>query len=293
MDYWNFAMELFNTRGGMEIFENTVFGGGTIDLAGHIIEKGDYEYSASVHDNFLFLANPVKYNDHIVAAITIEAWERIESVPIYNNYIKNFPWGINCTMGKYDKWGGNGEIDDLSIYNNVIENPSHTDKAMSSFGIAILKQTNARYRHNINILNNTIIGNTPYAWRGIVFDATGRNDKISIKNNIVQGFTKYGIIMDYIDGFINDLSIDNNLIHKSGNRNEVFFSGLKSLKNFTNNNHLKADPLFVSTTDFHLSPDSPAIAAGTYVGILKDFNGNEWLNPPSIGAFEYLDTRLQ
>lgn len=292
MDYWNFAMELFNTRGGMEVFENTVFGGGTIDLAGHSIEKGDYKYSARIHDNHLLLTNPVNYNDHIVVAITIEAWEKIESVYVYNNYIKNFPWGVNCTMGKYDKWGGNGTIDDLYIYNNVIENPSHADKAMSSFGIAILKQTNARYRNNVNILNNTITGNTHYAWRGIVFEATGKNDKINIKNNIVQGFTKYGIVIDYFDGSMGDINIDNNLIHSSGNRNEVFFSGPKSLRIYTNKNHLKADPRFVSETDFHLSPGSPAIAAGTYVGLLKDHEGADWSNPPSIGAFEYNDGRI-
>jgi len=285
-------MELYNTRGGQEVFRNTIFGGGTIDLAGHSIEKGNYEYAVSVHDNFLLLANPVSYSDHIVVGITIEASERIESVYVFNNYIKNFPWGINCTMGKFDKWGGNGTIDDLYIYNNVIENPSHTDKAMSSFGIAILKQTNARYRRNINILNNTIIGNTPYAWRGIVFEVTGRNDKISIKNNIVQGFTKYGIIIDYFDGSIGDFKIDNNLIHSSGNRNDVFFSGPKSLRIYTNHNHLKADPRFVSLTDFRLSPESPAIAAGADVGLLKDHEGAAWSSPPSIGAFEYREPRI-
>ncbi len=291
MDYWNFAMELFNIRGGLEVYENTVFGGGTIDLAGHSIEKGNFEYSASVHDNYLILPDPVKYSDHIVVAITVEAWEKIESVYIFNNLIKNFPWGINCTMGKYDKWGGNGTIDDLYIYNNIIENPSHTDKALSSFGIAILKQTNADYRNNINILNNTLIGNTHYAWRGIVYEVTGRNNNINIKNNIVQGFTKYGIIIDYFDGNIGDLNIDNNLIHKSGNRNEVFFSGPKSFRNFTNNNHLKSDPRFVSKTDLHLGPDSPAISAGTFVGLIKDHEGKEWSLPPSIGAFEYYDAR--
>ena len=32
MDYWNLAMELYNPKRRMEIFENTVLGGGTIVL---------------------------------------------------------------------------------------------------------------------------------------------------------------------------------------------------------------------------------------------------------------------
>lgn len=287
LDYWNFAMELYNSRGGMEVFENTVFGGGTIDVAGHSIEKGDYSFSASVHDNYHILADPVEYDDNIVVAITIEAWEKIESVYVYNNYIRNFPWGINCTMGKYGKWGGNGRIDDLYICNNVIVNPSHSDKAMSSFGIAILKQTPADCRNNINILNNTIIGNTPYAWRGIVYEVSGKNKKISIKNNIVRGFTKYGIVIDYFDGTIDHLNVDHNLIFGSGNDNEPFFPMQDKFRGFTSRNNLKDDPCFVSETDFRLRPMSPAIAAGVFVGLEKDHDGREWLNPPSIGAFEY------
>ncbi len=290
MDYWNFAMELYNPRGGMEIFENTVFGGGTIDVAGHSIEKGEYSFSASVHDNYHLLADPVEYDDNIVVAITIEAWERIESVYVYNNYIRNFPWGISCTMGKYDKWGGNGKIDDLYIYNNIIINPGHSDKAMSSFGIAVLKQTQADYRKKINIWNNTIIGNTPYAWRGIVYEVSGRNDKISIKNNIVQGFTKHGIIVEYLDGSIGDFNVNNNLLHKCGNRNEVFLADTNRFCNFTNNSNLKADPRFISSDNFHLSPGSSSIGAGAFVGLTTDHNGRKWSNPPSIGALEYEET---
>lgn len=291
MDYWNFAMELFNPRGGMEIFENTVFGGGTIDVAGHSIEKGEYSFSVSVHDNYQILADPVEYDDNIVVAITIEAWEKIESVYVYNNYIRNFPWGINCTMGKYDKWGGNGKIDYLFIYNNVIVNPSHSDKAMSSFGIAILRQTQADYRNNINIWNNTLIGNTPYAWRGIVYEVTGRNGNISIKNNITQGFTKYGILIDYFEGSIDGLSVENNIIHRSGNRNEVYFPLSKKFTDYSEHNNLKYDPGFISDNDFRLRRGSHAISAGTYVELIKDHAGTAWSNPPSIGAFEYTDNK--
>jgi hypothetical protein len=45
----------------------------------------------------------------------------------------------------------------------------------------------------------------------------------------------------------------------------------------------------VSTLDYHLQANSPAIGAGVYLGLLKDKDGNPWNNPPSIGAYEYLE----
>ena len=52
-------------------------------------------------------------------------------------------------------------------------------------------------------------------------------------------------------------------------------------------NVLLADPLFVSETDLHLLPLSPARKAGTATGApAKDLDGTIRSNPPSIGAFE-------
>jgi hypothetical protein len=53
-----------------------------------------------------------------------------------------------------------------------------------------------------------------------------------------------------------------------------------------------ADPLFVSKTDYRLKAGSPAISKGIQVKINnkildKDFGGKNYMNPPSIGAYEY------
>ena len=45
--------------------------------------------------------------------------------------------------------------------------------------------------------------------------------------------------------------------------------------------------MFVSGSDYHLQSISPAIGAGTYVGLVYDYDGTMWNNPPSIGAYEY------
>lgn len=51
-----------------------------------------------------------------------------------------------------------------------------------------------------------------------------------------------------------------------------------------------ADPLFVnvSSGDFRVQSTSPAINAGTNLGISTDFAGNLVRNPPEVGAFEFI-----
>ena len=57
-------------------------------------------------------------------------------------------------------------------------------------------------------------------------------------------------------------------------------------------NSISADPLFVSSSDFHLTGTSPCVNAGTNVGITTDLDGNSRPEPPSgtlydIGAYEF------
>jgi hypothetical protein len=51
-----------------------------------------------------------------------------------------------------------------------------------------------------------------------------------------------------------------------------------------------SDPKFVGTADFRLSPGSPAINAGTPVGLTSDYAGNAIRGLPDIGAYEYQGT---
>jgi parallel beta-helix repeat protein len=43
-----------------------------------------------------------------------------------------------------------------------------------------------------------------------------------------------------------------------------------------------------ATDDFRLAEGSPLIGAGTYIAGLKDLTSRDFLNPPSIGAFEFI-----
>jgi hypothetical protein len=48
------------------------------------------------------------------------------------------------------------------------------------------------------------------------------------------------------------------------------------------------DPLFVSSSDFHLQAASPCINAGTDVGLTTDYAGNSIVGNHDIGAYEYI-----
>jgi hypothetical protein len=53
------------------------------------------------------------------------------------------------------------------------------------------------------------------------------------------------------------------------------------------NNILNSNPNYVSATDFHLLPGSPAIGKGLSIsGLTADYTGTTVKNPPSIGAYE-------
>jgi len=48
-----------------------------------------------------------------------------------------------------------------------------------------------------------------------------------------------------------------------------------------------SDPLFVSSSDYHLRTGSQAIHTGVNMGLKTDYDGNSFKDPPSIGAYEY------
>ncbi|NQU10910.1 right-handed parallel beta-helix repeat-containing protein, partial [bacterium] len=50
---------------------------------------------------------------------------------------------------------------------------------------------------------------------------------------------------------------------------------------------VQSDPLFVSTSDFHLTATSAAINAGVNVGLTIDYEGHDIRGLPDIGAYEY------
>ena len=100
------------------------------------------------------------------------------------------------------------------------------------------------FRNNVTIRNCTIEN---FASVGIAF-----------KNDIIQnvnGKDNYGW-MNGLSSYMQDVFIQNNVIFNNCNNNEIRNS--EKVKNFVYENNIYSDPLFLSSSDFHLKPGSPA-----------------------------------
>ncbi len=64
------------------------------------------------------------------------------------------------------------------------------------------------------------------------------------------------------------------------NDTQKFWGGM------TSSHLLTSDPKFISSSDFHLQPGSPAINAGVDVGLTSDYRGLSIVGAPDIGAYE-------
>jgi uncharacterized repeat protein (TIGR02059 family) len=280
---WNFHLEIWDTQGGWEVYNNEFHGSdNAIDIAGHFNLKGSYAYSWYIHDN-LFTCNPTTGGNG-KQAIQFED-DDVEDVWIYRNHFVNWPNAINATNGgnqptqilnriyvaynifDYGTWtyndlyqnifrlravSGKGNFNGFYIYNNVIKGP--TDANTTAIKLQIESGTTIT---NINIKNNIIINNANGTW-------------LNVENS----------------GSISNLYVDHNILYNNTNNNDPVFTG-NSVSNYEFLNNQKLDPLFVSSTDFHLQAGSPAIEKGLYIqGLTIDYEGKTINNPPNIGAFE-------
>jgi parallel beta-helix repeat protein len=152
---------------------------------------------------------------------------------------------------------GAGDVS-AAIYYNIIR--GHTKD-----GIRVYEGATA------SIYNNAIYGNTR---SGIIAETAGTG--VTIKNNILSTNTRYGI------------ETDGNATITVATYNLYFGNILGTAVNFIlGATDLTSDPLFVSTTNFHLQPTSPARRAGVNVGLTTDFAGRLVKDPPDIGAYQY------
>jgi len=190
--------------------------------------------------------------------------------------------------------GSTGRIFGFYFYNNIIRFPS-------SIGI-LLENVDESF-----IYNNTFYGHNKNSARfcyHVFYDNSCK--KAELKNNIF--YTRlaadvYGIgaaIGESSSQSHSEIRADYNLFYRINDRLRIVIvnernyymnsiGGLRKDLDWEVNSPVPADPLFVSPTDYHLKEGSPAIHKGIKAPfILKDFDGRDYNNPPSIGAFEYV-----
>jgi hypothetical protein len=280
---WNFFYEMHYHRGGIEIYNNTFYGASTIDFSGTV--KGKYDFGGKIYNNKFITDSIPPTNDRHQGYIDIETFTYVNDLYIYNNYFKNARTGIHINNAQIS-------MNNIWVYNNIIEGVGNSDNGYSN-GIVIESNWGDNTPtpiDNIYIYNNVITA-AKNTYSGIYVSAGGDISNLNIKNNIIAGSFNYPIRINDRDLIteIDGLNINKNIFYNTLSPSISYSADLTYINRNDSNNLPNVNPLFVggSPYNFHLQSSSSAIGAGINVNLDKDYAGNSWKNPPSIGAYEY------
>lgn len=271
---WNFSIESWNNRGGIEIYNNTLQGG--IDVGGtNEVDDGTYGFTTKIYNNTIGFPEFPTYNER---AVTVEC--AISDLWIYNNTFNNMTTSII-----FNQSNPSDNISNIHIHNNVINGAGVNGSNGAGIGVYFTSNIDL---NNIQIWNNTFYdGGLSYSSLAAVMfkDFTGTISNVSIRNNIIQGFNNSPIYFQDVAPDI--VSIENNVFYGNGNSNVPRFY-LITPTNKTEQNNIVSNPLFVSLgSNFNIQTGSPAKNAGLDVGITSDILGNSIQGVPDIGAYEF------
>jgi hypothetical protein len=298
----SYGYNLAVCRNDMLIQNNHIHDGGRRNTSVHIYGTDDisisniiFEYN-NLHDGYhssgvgiVLDAASEEINDHFTNIIIRNnlIWDSSSKNPSVDGFATN----EMCTL-KADAPGCS--ISDVSIYNNIWKYVNQSGMWLKNVNNANI-YNNTFYDHNHNIPSPS---NMPQV--SVDIDCTN----IKIKNNIFYSKGDW----DYQYGCFNivtytspaEIFIDYNLFYQldthmgmvivndaSYYRTDTPFSQIRTECGWQLHGLDPINPLFISEANLHLQSDSSAIHTGVYVGLLTDFDGSLWNNPPSIGAYEY------
>lgn len=279
---YNFHIETWDGMGGNKVYNNTFNGGHVgIDVGGHFNVKGASTFAWQIYGNtFQWSANRA-YDDYgSFGGVLIEGGN--EYIYVFNNHFKNIPVGINGSMIQTDLIH-----EYIYIYYNIFENIGFSSSGYN-FALRINQGHATAITRYVYIYNNVIEG-AGYCRMGIALESTGAMSYVEIRNNVIKDIVTYGAIGYWDDaGTIDNITITNNCLYN--NNAERYYRNGKVVTNETyDGTNMTSDPLFVSTSDFHLQAGSPCINAGVDVRLTMDYDGQPVGNPPEIGAYEYYE----
>jgi hypothetical protein len=278
---YDFAIELWNCQGGIEIYNNTIQG--AIDFGGtSTTDAGGYGFAAKIYNNIIGQAT---LRDQDERGIYLEL-EHTGGMYIYKNRFYNLYEVLECYQSDGDVF------EDLYFYYNTIENVGTLGEAwrgnttlFSTLGTGVT----ATY-DNINFFNNTIYaGTSAQPVSGLLFNFEGTATNVTVKNNIIYGFPGYAITISSTT--IDTLTIQNNLMYSNGASNIVKFISPDTSEYTYSGNRLGENPQFASSDTFALAATSPAINQGLDLSlafITTDILDSTFIGLPDMGAYEYI-----
>ena len=168
-------------------------------------------------------------------------------------------------------------INSSGTYNNGVYNNTSYGNALA--GLAVIGNYN---QSGLSVYNNTLENNISVGngselaaqWGGENLGGLGRGNIYS-----------YNLLGPSSSNFIQwGRSIGVNVYYSAYSSWEPSYCGSVGCSH-----SVQADPDFVSTSgrDFRLQPGSPAIKAGTNVGLASDYAGNPVPGIPDVGAYEF------
>ena len=279
---FNFHIEIWDTRGGWEVYNNDFYGGDCVmDIAGNFNTKGTYAYSWYIHNNNFHGNTAGRSSNGNRFTIIIED-DLVEDVIIQRNHFDHVQTAISISNGSVST----SSVSRIDFSYNILDNCGWYNNDWTNL-VAITGDGSGCVIDGVNIYNNVILGNSSKQSSGINITSGGAIfSNINIKNNIIERNTNGGWLVVSNGGSINGLHVENNLAYDNANSNNPVLSG-NSISNYTFSSNIISDPLFVSSSDYHLQILSPAIGKGLSVsGLVADYDGSAIKSPPSIGAYE-------
>jgi hypothetical protein len=130
----------------------------------------------------------------------------------------------------------------------------------------------------LNVYNNVFYGAGGQVDQAL--DIYAAITTLNVKNNAFYNFGNSGHQHIFTDASVTGKSIDYNGVYTTGTTPLTANQGAHDV--------WMSNPLFVSSSDFHLQSGSPLLNAGISVSLTTDYDGVTVGNPPDIGAFEFV-----
>jgi len=260
---WDFAVELWYSEGGCELYNNTIEGG--VDLAYNF--QTTYPWSYWVHHNTI--SQPT-LNDKFQGGIYTE--REVQGMIIEYNTFNNVADMVSLNIEDFPPQPSFNGLNYIVIRKNLATNLGRAI-GNGNNGSAVNISTHTTATFNLDSLlidNNTFVaapGNAPFEGIYLNFGATaGVTTNVFIRNNIVQGFQDAWLRVGNSNSTINGFNVKNNDVYNNANgNNPILSNGTPTGYTYTGNTN--NNPMFVGGNNYNLQVSSPNVDAGTNIGL--------------------------